>query len=223
MVKVVNVDGNIGAGKTTFIKHLIAYIKEKQKNTNVFVIEENVDKDDYSRRLLQNYYLAPKKFALKFQKWIVDTKMQQFKEVLSKVNKDDVIIFDRSFIADNYVFCHLQHELGNISDQEFEEYQDFFKHKTFGECSEVFGTEEGGLNIYLNTSVDNCYLRILNRCRNGETQTITKEYLQKLETNYERVVLNSQDKLNIMIIDGNKSIEQVMKSCKQVLERVFVQ
>jgi deoxyadenosine/deoxycytidine kinase len=75
--KVVNIDGNIGAGKSTLIKKLTNAIHSKDKNLSTIVIEENVDRDASTKALLKNYYQKPKKYAIEFQFWILKDKVKQ--------------------------------------------------------------------------------------------------------------------------------------------------
>jgi deoxyadenosine/deoxycytidine kinase len=85
---VINIDGNIGAGKSSFIKRLISTMS----GVKIHVIEENVDRDEESRALLQNYYKDPKTHALEFQRWILRDKAEQ----LAKIEDTScIIIFDR--------------------------------------------------------------------------------------------------------------------------------
>jgi putative ribosome biogenesis GTPase RsgA len=77
--KVVNIDGNIGAGKSTLIKKLTNAIHAKDKNLSTIVIEENVDRDASTKALLKNYYQKPKMYAIEFQFWILKDKVKNFK------------------------------------------------------------------------------------------------------------------------------------------------
>ena len=78
--KVVNIDGNIGAGKSTLIKKLTKQIQLNHKNITTFVIEENVDRDVTTKTLLKNYYQKPKEYAIEFQLWILQDKVSYFKK-----------------------------------------------------------------------------------------------------------------------------------------------
>jgi deoxyadenosine/deoxycytidine kinase len=194
------------------ITSLTKAFKERDAKVKIFVVEENVDRDDESKTLLKNYYENPPKYALSFQKWILKDKFSQFLEIQNKVEKEEfqsIIIFDRSLNADHLVFCKLQHELGNILKMEYEEYLNFLKNiqTEFENIIKIMNYSI--YTIYLDTSVLNCLLRIEKRLREGEVGKISENYLQYLNDGYLKLYKNSNEAL---YIDGNEDILKVVKS-----------
>eukprot|EP01080_Neovahlkampfia_damariscottae_P007530 gene7530-11854_t len=204
--KVVNIDGNIGAGKSSLIKKLTKYVQQHHKNVTTFVIEENVDRDSTTKTLLKNYYQKPKQYAIEFQLWILKDKLEQFDKI---DNPDSVIIFDRSLMADK-MFCETQYQIGNITEEDFILYSKLYQElmKKMSMCDV--------LNIYLNTNVKHCLQRISKRARDGESN-IKDTYLQKLEDKY----IDLYSNLNKFELNGNVSLKEFDNCVNQIVSKIF--
>jgi deoxyadenosine/deoxycytidine kinase len=225
---IINIDGNIGAGKTTLVDYLVSKLSEelqkRRESFEIFIIKEDVDRDDEIRDLLKNYYEDPPSYALKFQKWIINDKYQQLIKIFERIesNKENqkktLIIFDRSLDADYEVFCKLQYKLGNITEKEFENYKIFFDgiKKKFLETLNLY--KSNCFDIYLETSIINCIKRIEIRSRDGENK-INEEYLKYLNEEHINLYKN---KKNSIQIDGNNSINKVKYDLNNIILKYFL-
>lgn len=176
--KIIAIDGNIGAGKTTFLEKL----EEKYKSRNdIIILKEPVEKwmsikDIKGESVLENYYKDPKTYSFMFQVMVFQTILEDLKKAYE--NKEcKIIICERSIASALNVFTKMLHEDEYINMIEYKVYTNFYTR-----CiKETFYPNE---IYYLDIPADVCYQRVLARQREGETN-ITIEYLQKCEKYYE--------------------------------------
>lgn len=172
---IINIDGLIGAGKSTLIKRLkVLFPKE-------IFIEETVDD---ILPLLKNYYDNPKKYAYEFQLTMLCRKYDLYLNAIEHNRSAKFIFFDRSPMHDK-VFCRYHVEQNNITKEEYGEYlillnkfiADMERHNMY--------------NIYIDTDIDTCLYRIRLRNRGNESSGITKEYMLKLSSyiNDEKIIV----------------------------------
>lgn len=208
---ILNIDGNIGAGKSSFIKRYlfsILFLRMITKmNQKVKIIEENVDRDTESQKLLKNYYLSPSKYAFQFQCWILKDKYEQ---QLKLTEQNSIIIFDRSYLADRFVFCDLQYKLGNITTTEYEKYCQIY--------DQIVKDSQDSINIYIHCEVETCLKRIAKRSRDGESK-ISEQYLKNLEEKYLKIYKNLP---NTIFIDGNGSMKDMDKSFEEIFAKINI-
>lgn len=170
------VEGNIGAGKTTFTKLFV-----ETKNYRAFY--EPVDQNPY----LELFYKDMKRWAYPMQIHLLQRRygMQQQAayESLSH-SKWDGCIMDRGLPGDR-VFLENLYESGYIHKLEYETYQDIYELMTRT-------LTPPSLLIYLETSVEVCFQRAKGRAREQEKSvedTDFYNYLVALEKNYEKLVV----------------------------------
>ena len=111
------VEGNIGAGKSTFLKILNDYL-------NVQLVYEPHSKwQDVggSGNLLDNFYSDPARWAYTFQSYAFITRVLEQKN-MAEQSPFPVQILERSVYSDRYCFAKNCHEMGTISDLEWQLY-----------------------------------------------------------------------------------------------------
>lgn len=190
---VISIDGNIGSGKSTFMKKL----KEKfADNPDVYFVEEPLDqwhkiKTKDGKNLIENYYSDMKRYAYIFQNFAYITRLRILYDAVHNSGAS-VIVTERSVESDRYLFAKMLYESELMNDLEWQVYLSWY----------------GFLNInvdkiiYIKTDVDNCVDRIKKRARDGEDK-ISKEYLTQLDGKHEEWL---SDRKNVVILDGNKNI-----------------
>ena len=174
------IEGNIGAGKTTFIEAFEKYFQKKQIE-NAFIKREPVDqwlntKDTTGKNLLEYFYEDTIKYGFAFQmnafisrtKDILDMKEKKGSECHRTYN-----FVERSVYTDKNVFMECNFRRKNISEIEYTIYNTWFDvfTKQFNLRGDVF--------VYLKTSGDICDDRIKKRERTGESG-IPMDYLEEL-------------------------------------------
>lgn len=197
--KIIYVEGNIGTGKSTFLKHLDNdYLKKKHKYD---VIYEPVD-NWQQIGILEKFYSDPKKYCYLFQSYCLFSRFNLLDQMDDNL---DYIFIERSIFSDNNVFAKGCHHLNQLNDIEYNIYKLWFDKFLSVHPHEY-------CHIYLQLDPDVCLQRIIQRNRNEETG-ITIEYLQLLHEKHESwLVGNSTCKKiydNTKLLNPEKVIEDV--------------
>jgi deoxyadenosine/deoxycytidine kinase len=172
--RLVSIEGNIGAGKTT----LICSLKEKyQDREDILFLEEPVDiwntiQDKNEKTILQYFYEDLGKYAFPFQVMAYITRLQLIKNTIENASeKVKVIVMERSLEADTNIFAKMLYEEWVLNTIEYQVYSLLTENKE----NEYYGID--GI-IWLRTEPEECYHRVLERNRKGE-QGLDLEYLRK--------------------------------------------
>lgn len=171
------IEGNIGSGKTTWIRYL-------QKYPEFEVIEEPVDKwlqiqDDDGVNILDNFYKNPVRNAYLFQTVVFKTRLM----ALDVPQLKPFRFSERSIWTDKYVFALNGYETGLINSIEFKCYNLCFDYE-----EKKYAKFPDGI-IYIQCSAEKCMERIQKRGR-VEEKSIQLEYLQQLHTKHEEYMKN---------------------------------
>tara|TARA_B100000963_G_C22575897_1_gene648395 strand:+ start:357 stop:1016 length:660 start_codon:yes stop_codon:yes gene_type:complete len=168
------IEGNIGAGKSTFITLFEKYL-ENDEDANLLLepVESWLNtKDSKGKHILQHYYEDQQKYGFTFQMNAFISRVYEIEE-MKKLNKKYNFV-ERSVYTDRNVFTQLNVENGNIDEIQQKVYEQWFS-----VFSEKFNLRPQGY-IYLKTTPEICEERIKKRDRSGES-SIPLEYLTKLD------------------------------------------
>ena len=210
MNKIISIEGNIGSGKSTLIKKLQEFIKEK----SLVFLEEPVDewmeiKDDNGVHILSKFYENQDKYSFPFQMMAYISRLNKLKNALT-ANK--IILTERSLSTDKYVFAQMLYDTKKIDTYEYQIYNKWFEH--FQNFLKTYRF------VYLKTNFEVCAKRVKKRQRSGETE-ISEEYLKQNNEYHDRWLLNHN---NVLLLDGNQDNEKVPnlldKYCKQIIDSV---
>ncbi len=155
--KLIIVDGEIGAGKTTFIRNFAASIGRRY---TAAVVEEPVD-EWLEAGILQKFYGDPGKYAYEFQTYTFVTRMRKLLEAFE--TPADLYILERSILTDRFVFMELQNRY--CPEHETNMYNDWWP--LWEELMRPYDYEIKKM-IYLKPSLSSCMSRVNNRKRTGE-------------------------------------------------------
>lgn len=168
---IIYIEGNIGTGKSTFLKQLDeSYLKKKY---NYDVIYEPVD-DWQKIGILEKFYSDPKKYCYLFQSYCLFTRFQLLRKIESSL---DYIFIERSIFSDKYVFATGCKELGQLDDIEYNIYDTWFNNFLKNHPVDYY-------HIYLRVDPRVCLERINTRNR-GEESGIGLDYLTLLHDKHE--------------------------------------
>ncbi|MCB9026726.1 MAG: deoxynucleoside kinase [Bdellovibrionaceae bacterium] len=200
-MKMIIVEGNIGAGKTTLTKNLAKII-----NAKLFL--EPVETNPY----LQKYYDDPKTYALPMQFFLMSTRYDMHRQGIEHTwRTGQTCIFDRSIFGD-YVFAKKNWLDGNMSDLDFHNYNQMRR--------VMFKTlMTPHLTIFLKNDPKVTYKNIVSRSRDCENK-IPLEYLQGLHDLYQELIVEMQKIGSVVIeIDWNefKPLDYVLDQIKEHL------
>ena len=165
---IITIEGNIGAGKSTFIKELINSEKMKTTNTICFLQEpvamwESI-KNENKETMIECFYKEQENYAFQFQIMAYVSRMALIKQAISNGYK--YIFTERCIHTDKNVFLKMLYESNKIEKMNHDIYNMLF---------ETFTQDYNIYHIYIQTNPEVAFERVLKRARTGET--ISLEYL----------------------------------------------
>ncbi|MHB8133304.1 MAG: deoxynucleoside kinase [Anaerolineaceae bacterium] len=206
------VAGNIGSGKTSLTERIGSRLGWR----NAF---ESVSDNPY----LPDFYQEMAKWSFHLQVFFLGHRAEQHLEM---ANDPRSAIIDRSIYEDAFIFARALHDMGNISERDFNTYQKIYQ-------MVVRTLPAPSLLVFLYAPVDILIERIKQRGRSIETG-ISPEYLLRLELYYHEW-LQSFDLCPVLTIKTNdldfvhkpKHFELVVKRIQEKLtgkeEMVFTE
>lgn len=171
--------GNIGSGKTTLTK---MFAKRYGWSPHF----EPVDNNPY----LEDYYNDMKRWSFNLQIYFLS---KRFKDVVEISRSDKAIVQDRTIFEDARIFAPNLHDMGLMSDRDFQNYSELFDLM-------ISLVKLPDLMIYIRASVPRLIEHIQQRGRSYE-QTIRIDYLKGLNDRYEEWIRDYKGKL--IIVEGD--------------------
>jgi deoxyadenosine/deoxycytidine kinase len=171
--------GNIGSGKTTLTTMLA-------KRYGWSPQYEPVDNNPY----LEDYYHDMKRWSFNLQIYFLN---KRFKDVVEISRSDKTIVQDRTIFEDACIFAPNLHDMGLMSDRDFDNYTDLFNLM-------ISLVKLPDLMIYIRSSVPRLIGNIQKRGRSYE-QTIRIDYLKGLNDRYEEWIRNYKGRL--IVVEGD--------------------
>lgn len=175
------ISGNIGSGKTTLTKMLARHYGWVERL-------ESVTYNPY----LADYYNDMKRWALNLEVYFLK---ERFRDLLEIAKSKKPVIQDRSIFEGVYIFTANNHDMGNMSDRDYETYMGLFE-------SMMMVAKEPDLMIYLKSSVPHLVDNINKRGRSYE-QNMRLDYLKNLNDRYDRF-FSRQYKGSCVTVDVEK-------------------
>jgi deoxyadenosine/deoxycytidine kinase len=176
------VEGNIGAGKSTFLKNLALH-------SDFFdIAQEPVEswhKKEDGSNLLENFYNNPHRWAYTLETFAMAARLQE--HIKHAKNKKPIIV-ERSIYSGHYCFAKNDYLAGYMTEIEWELYQQWFN-----TVIASFATPPKGF-IYLQVTPEVALERIQKRNRVGE-ENITLAYLKEIEKRHEEFLVQKNNVL----------------------------
>lgn len=173
------VEGNIGAGKSTFIKDFIANYKQlflDQYGYNLVAYPENVSDwvglENVDGINMFEQFNKDQSNSFEFQMVVQSSRL---KNELSCFFPKTIVVFERSLKSGNFVFGQNLFQSNLLSKSQYE-----FLNKHF--TSQI---EQDGFFVFLNVDVETCIKRMKFRNREGE-EAISIDYLKSIDKLYRR-------------------------------------
>ena len=176
----IGIAGNIGCGKTTLTRMLAEHYCWTPKY-------EAVTYNPY----LEDYYKDIPRWSYNLETYFL---AQRFRDVLDIAQSKEVIIQDRTLFEGVEIFVANNHDLGNLSDRDYDTYMQLFRLM-------MSMVSPPDLLIYLRCSVPHLVAQIQKRGRDYE-QTMNLEYLTGLNDRYEKWIAGYQGRL--LVIDADR-------------------
>ncbi len=195
------VEGNIGSGKSTFLKMLNQYL-------NIQIVFEPLEQWQNvieGEDLLDYFYTDPKRWAYTFQSYAFVSRVMT-QQSYARTNPYAVQVLERSVFSDRYCFALNCYELGYMSALEWKLYQEWFSW-----LIDTYMARPDGF-IYLQTNPKVCYERRRKRDRQSERQ-VTLEYLEGIHHKHERWLLKKEG-----VHDALKDVPVLVLPCDNDFE-----
>src|SRR3954465_308910 len=169
--KHIAVAGNIGAGKTTLTELLSKHYKWLPHF-------EDVDHNPY----LNDFYEDMPRWSFQLQIYFLNSRINQLLEIHRGT---ETVVQDRTIYEDAHIFAPNLHEMGLMSNRDFENYISFFR--TI--CTQV---QPPNLLVYLKASLGTLVGQIERRGRAYE-DNIRLDYLKQLNQYYDNWIDNYKE------------------------------
>jgi deoxycitidine kinase len=231
MTFMIYIEGNIGAGKSTFVRQLGKYLNEfRNQNVDPRIIQEPVDewldtKESDGKNILEKFYENIDRWSFAFQ---MNSFISRTKKIQDEVDKEDsdatgtkldytmnqALFIERSVYTDRYVFAENCFENNNMTKMEYDIYckwNDWLSNK-FELSPSAY--------IYLKCDPETASERIKKRSR-SEEDSIPLEYLTQVHDKHESWMTKEMENgVPILTIDANEDFTQDEKM-KELYERVY--
>ena len=190
--------GNIGSGKSTLTQLLAKHYGWEARF-------ESVDHNPY----LEDYYKDIHRWSFNLEVYFLK---ERFRDLIAISKADHTIIQDRTIFEGVHVFMANNHDMGNLSDRDYETYMELFEQM-------MHLVQIPDLMIYLRASVPHLVGNIQKRGRSYE-QTIQLEYLQNLNRRYDDFIFNKY-KGRVMIVEKDDlDFKNNPKDLAKIIDRI---
>lgn len=197
MTRIITIEGNIGAGKST----LVDVLKNRYADrTDVMFLQEPVDVwtkiSQDGKNVLELFYGDQKHYSFAFQVLAYTTRLHMIEEAVAEAEKKGirVIVMERSLEADRNIFAKMLHDEGLMEECMYKIYLlmsniGLEKHKAHGV-------------LWVNAGPELCLERIRKRSREGE-DAIVLGYLETCDSYHRDWLLPSGGSEKVFLIEDN--------------------
>ncbi|MEX0672144.1 MAG: deoxynucleoside kinase [Candidatus Babeliales bacterium] len=195
-------EGNIGAGKSTFLKLIASYLPHVSV---AFEPMHNWQNKIYGQSLLANFYQDPKRWAYTLEILAMICRVRE--HMTEQEAHTPYKITERSIYSGHYCFAKNDYESGFMTEVEWQIYNQWFQFLIPGKCNPPKGF------IYLYVEPEIAYERIKKRSRLTEKQ-ISLSYLKQIHAKHEEFLVHQHQILGelhnvpLLILDCNRDFEQ---------------
>lgn len=205
------VEGNIGAGKSTFLEH---YAKVSQ----IEILPEPVYKWQQmgGQNLLELQYQDPARWSHLVQSYIQLTMAQNHVQKLPPGK--DIKMLERSIQSSRHCFIQNFHDTGKMSEAGYRVLVEWFDFL----ADENNDTMDIGVDmfIYLRTTPETAYQRVKQRARKEE-EVVPLEYLKQVHELHEKWIESIKDTVAVLIVDADQDVKETPDIYARHEERIL--
>ncbi len=192
------VEGNLGVGKSTFLKLIDQHLPE------VKILTEPVDNwmtQIHGQSLLDNFYKNPKRWAYTLETLAMTHRVRD--HVREQEKNEPNLIMERSVYSGHYFFASNDLESGYFTNVEWVIYNKWADYLVHQKCKAPNGF------IYLKADPEVCLKRVKKRNRNCE-KTVPLSYIKQIEKWHDNFLINKEnvsDKIKntpVLVLDCNQ-------------------
>ena len=206
------VEGNIGAGKSTFLRLL-------KETFNINIVYEPLDEWQMvgeGENILERFYQDTPRWAYTFQTYAFLTRIAKQERQLDPTY---INVVERSVYSDRYCFAKNCFELGLMSSLEWELYKKWFEWLV-----DEYDVLPNGF-IYLRTSPDVAFSRLKKRHREEE-KVVAFSYLNSINNKHEEWLVKKENirpslvPIPVLIVDCNQDFENDPEVFAKIKEQI---
>lgn len=208
------VEGNIGAGKSTFLK----LINEHVPHISVaFEPLHNWQSQVYGQSLLSNFYQDTKRWAFTMETFAMICRVREHMHEQQQNNPNRIM--ERSIYSGHYCFSVNGYKQGFVSDLEWGLYMQWFNFLIPNKCQPPLGF------IYLRTDPEIAYTRLKKRNRLAEKK-ISLTYLKQIHDHHEAFLIQKEGLLPdlktvpVLELDCNEEFESNPEKLQELFDKV---
>ena len=194
-------EGNIGAGKSTFLKLIGTHLPQISVGLEPL---NNWHSEDSGQSLLQHFYDNPKRWAFTLETLAMMSRVKE--HILEQQHPINSRIVERSIYSGYYCFAQNSYKSGFLTDIEWNIYQDWFKFLTRNNCSAPHGF------IYLKVDPVVAFERTKKRNRFAES-SLSLDYLNDIDKLHNSFLLEKKG-----IADNLKDVPVLVLDCNTEFE-----
>nr|VZI17682.1 unnamed protein product [Spirometra erinaceieuropaei] len=205
----VAVEGNIGCGKSTFLK----YFESLSSNIEVSLEPIELWNNVKGHKLFEMFYADPGTWSSPLQSQVMVTYLHR----QATPQSAPVRLIERSLHSGRHCFIEAIRENNQISDGDLEVLHEFYK---FGRDMPFCKLD---LIVYLRSSPEVCADRIRRRHRRGE-EGISMDYLQQLHDLHEKWLLSGKNDdcpAPVLVFDCDEPLETITNAYYERREQVM--
>lgn len=194
-------EGNIGAGKSTFLRLLAEHMPTIKTYTEPVT---NWQSSMYGQSILTNFYEDTARWAYTFEALTMICRVQD--HLKEQENMTELKVIERSIYSGYYCFAQNSHAQGFMSDLEWKIYEQWFSMLIPNKCKAPRGF------IYLQACPEIAFERIKKRNRHAEKK-MSLAYLKQIHQRHEEVFANK-----IGILPSLKKVPVLILNCDEDFE-----
>lgn len=208
------IEGNIGAGKSTFLQLIAKHLPHLQ------VVFEPVNvwqTADHGKSLLQNFYTDTKRWAYTMESFTLINRT--FENSKLKTGSSNTVVAERSIYSGYYCFAKNSYLNGFMDKLEWAIYEKWFCFLT----SHHQYPQPTGF-IYLRTTPSTAYDRIIKRSRSAEN-LISFDYVGQIHARHEELLLSKNNTelhtgAPVLVLDANCDFENNPQELQKMLNLI---
>ena len=217
MPLIISLEGNIGSGKSTLMEYLKHNFSLATSPEKVAFIDEPVDTwtsfidNKTGENIIEKYYKDQEKYAFSFQMMAYISRLSSIRNALRE--NYDIIFIERSIYTDRNVFAKMLYDSGKIEEINYQIYLNWF--------DEFLHDIEDMKLVYIKTTPQVAYNRVLKRNRTGET--IPLEYLTQC-SNYHNAWIDNVCVNDKIVINGdtdNRDTQFYIDITKRIIDLIW--
>lgn len=207
------VEGNIGAGKSTFLDIISKNIPEV--DTSYEPVNSWLKPID-GQSILENFITNPTRWAFTMETVAM---LQRVKDHIKEQKRNiSLTAVERSVYSGHYCFSYNGYNSGYFTELEWQMYNQWFDFLIPNNCQPPLGF------IYLRVSPEVAYSRISKRNR-PEEKTIPLEYIKNIHDLHERFLIKKENILKnlidvpVLVLDCNQNFEKDEKYKAEIINK----